>query len=351
VIDNETKLAKFLPCLQSADWIALDTEADSLHSYPEKLCLVQVSIRGVDELVDPLAALDLSGFLKALETHELILHGADYDLRLLRLSYNFVPQAVFDTMLAARLVGCPVFGLTDLAEKHLGVKLEKGPQKANWAVRPLTERMEKYAHNDTRHLKSLADILRRELQEKGRLDWHRETCARLVADCSIPRLREPEMVWRVKGSDRLSRKSLGILRELWQWRDKEAIAANKPPYFILSHEVLARLADHASMDGLEELLPPHLSFRRRTGLTEAFARGLALPDDELPNYIRRLNRRFNEPEQRRFEELRQRRDRLAATLELDPTLIASRATLIDLALDWEKHQAGLMNWQRELLRP
>lgn len=351
MIDNETELARLLVRLQSADWIALDTEADSLHSFPEKLCLLQVSAAGIDELIDPLAGLDLSGLLKLFKAHELILHGADYDLRLLRRSCGFVPQAVFDTMLAARLLGLQVFGLTDLVASYLGVKLEKGPQKANWAMRPLTARMETYARNDTRYLKPLADILRRELVLKGRLEWHRQACEALVKDCATPRPRDPDLVWRVKGSDKLSRKSLGVLRELWHWREREATAANKPPYFILSHELLTKIAQHASLAGLDALLPRHLSFRRREGVAAAVVRGLALAPHDQPSFLRPVNRRISEAEQRRFRELRQKRDRRATELGLDPTLIASRATLLELAHEWELHSKKLLGWQRQLLSP
>ena len=110
MIDNDQKLADFLPMLRAADWVALDTEADSLHAYPEKLCLLQISLPRTDILVDPLATMDLAPLLGALQERELILHGADYDLRLLRRNCGFVPYAVFDTMLAARLLGETEFG-------------------------------------------------------------------------------------------------------------------------------------------------------------------------------------------------------------------------------------------------
>ena len=169
VIDSEQKLAGYLPVLRSANWVAVDTEADSLHAYPEKVCLIQISTVSGDRLVDPLARMDLDPLLEALTGHELIMHGADYDLRLLRKHHEFVPSAIFDTMLAARLLGLRQFGLGHLVEKYLGVKLEKGPQKANWAMRPLTERMERYARNDTHYLKPLADRLKPELEASGRL--------------------------------------------------------------------------------------------------------------------------------------------------------------------------------------
>src|SRR5208282_2921602 len=153
-----------------------------------------------DELIDPLAGLNLDPLLDALNAHELIMHGADYDLRLLRKHHEFVPSAIFDTMLAARLLGERQFGLSSLAEKFLGVKLDKGSQKADWARRPLTERMEIYARNDTHYLKPLADKLKSELVAKDRLSWHQESCACLVAECSHPIVVDDETVWRIKGS-------------------------------------------------------------------------------------------------------------------------------------------------------
>src|SRR5207249_244907 len=125
VIDTEQKLKGFLPTLHAATWVAVDTEADSLHAYPEKVCLIQISTVAGDELIDPLANFTLDPLLEALSGHELIMHGADYDLRLLRKHHEFVPGAIFDTMLAARLLGLRQFSLVSLVERFLHVKLEK----------------------------------------------------------------------------------------------------------------------------------------------------------------------------------------------------------------------------------
>ena len=112
--------------LHAADWVAVDTEADSLHAYPEKVCLIQISTVLGDKLVDPLARVNLAPLFEALSGHELIMHGADYDLRLLRKHHEFVPSGIFDTMLAARLLGLRQFGLSHLVENYLGVKLKEG---------------------------------------------------------------------------------------------------------------------------------------------------------------------------------------------------------------------------------
>src|SRR5438552_7535039 len=214
VINDDHKLANLLPHLRTAEWIAIDTEADSLHAYPEKLCLLQISIAGQDELVDQLADISLDLLWPVLRNHELIMHGADYDLRLLRRTFQFIPHHVFDTMIAARLLGYQEFSLTHLVSAKLGVTLEKGPQKMDWARRPLTERMERYARNDTRYLRPVAARLYAELETTGRLGWLKESCARLIREASQPKQLDPELVWRIKGSDRLTPKGLAILREL-----------------------------------------------------------------------------------------------------------------------------------------
>jgi ribonuclease D len=351
VIDTNEKLAAFLPVLKSAQWLALDTEADSLHAYPEKVCLIQVSTPDGERLLDPLADIDINPFLDSLVGRELIFHAADYDLRLLRKHHEFTPTTIFDTMLAARLLGERQFGLSSLVEKFLGVKLDKGSQKADWSRRPLTEKMEAYARNDTHHLKPLADRLRLELQQKNRLAWHQESCARLIVDCSQPVVVDPGTVWRIKGSTFLERAPLAVLRELWHWREREAIAANRPPFFVLAHETMVAVAiaaaEHKPLDGL---LPPRMHPRRRENLLEAVRAAQALPPEKFPEIIRHYSQRPTEEEFRRFRDLERRRDRFAHELVIDPTIIASKATLGDLARDWGKYAAELMNWQRELLQ-
>jgi ribonuclease D len=350
VLDTEQKLADFLPMLRAASWVALDTEADSLHAYPEKVCLIQLSTVAGDNLIDPLAGFSLASLLEALSGRELLMHGADYDLRLLRKHHEFVPRAIFDTMLAARLLGIRQFSLSSLAEKYLNVKLEKGPQKANWAVRPLTERMERYARNDTHYLKPLSERLIPELETRGRLAWHQESCSRLISESTRERLTDLDSIWRVKGSHALGRPALAVLRELWQWREKEALAANRPPFFVLSHESLVHIAAAAATGrAIEPFLPRHLSERRRGTLKASVQRGLALSASEHPKILRSSGRRPSEQERRRFLELQKRRDLRAEELNIDPTLIASRGTLSDLARDWEKQAPELMKWQRELL--
>ena len=351
MIDTQEKLAAFLPVVTSADWLAIDTEADSLHAYPEKVCLIQISTAAGDRLVDPLAGIDINPFLDALVGRELIFHAADYDLRLLRKHHDFVPTEIFDTMLAARLLGERQFGLGALVEKYLGVKLDKGPQKADWAQRPLTQRMEDYARNDTRHLKPLEEKLRAELSAKSRLTWHEESCARLIVESSIPPVVDPDDVWRIKGSSLLERPALAILRELWHWREREALASSRPPFFVLSHEKVVEIsATAAERKPFEHFIPPRMHPRRKENLIEAVIAGQSLTPSQFPEKIRHRSQRPTEEEVRRFGKLEKIRNHHAHQLGIDPTLIAPKSVLGDLARDWDTHSAELMNWQRELLK-
>jgi len=351
VINDADKLKKFLPTVRSAKWIALDTEADSLHAYPERLCLMQFCTAGGDELVDPLASgMELGPLFDALSGHRILMHAADYDLRLLQKHHRFVPGAIFDTMLAARLLGVKSFGLGNLVEQFLGIKLEKTSQKANWAIRPLTPKMERYARDDVRHLKALVDRLSADLKSKGRLEWHQEWCDRLIKDSTSIIEPDADTVWRVKGSSLLGRHALAVLREVWHWREAEARKAGKPPFFILAHEKLTEIAA-AAVNGtpVESTFPRHLSERRRHGLAIAVKKGQAIPAEQQPQVPVRKGRRPTEAEKRRCFQLERKRDHRAKELDIDATLIASRSVLWELARDWDKASSELMAWQRELL--
>ena len=280
------------------------------------------------------------------------MHAADYDLRLLKRHHAFTPRAIFDTMLASRLLGDRQFGYSHLVEHYLGVTLEKGAQKANWALRPLAPRLEEYARNDTRYLKPLADRLTADLDAVGRLAWHREACARLIRDSTRPSSIDTDSVWRIRGSQVLKRPALAVLRELWHWREREAIAADRPPFFILSHEVLVAIAAAAAAHTpMETVLPKQISDRWRAGLTKAVAEGLALPQEQHPDIVKRVIDRVPDAVQKRVVELQKRRDARATELKIDPTLIVNRATLTDLARNWDEHAGELMAWQRELMQP
>lgn len=326
----------------------MDTEADSLHCYFEKLCLVQVSIPGHDVLIDPLAGFPLAPFFEAIAQTELILHGADYDLRLLHRVGCTGVSTVFDTMIAARLVGIEQFSLAALVSQHFGVELVKGSQKANWAQRPLSTRMIEYAMNDTRFLLELAHRLEERLRELGRQEWFFQCCERAVANAQTARVRDMENIWRINGSSDLRGRAAAILRELWFWRDEEARAVDRPAFHILHNELLVDSARKADMG--EKVVIPHLREARRRRFEKALEKGLSLSEQQWPQFVRKSRTRPGPDEEKRFKSLREIRDKTAQELGIDSSLVASKATLEALAADLEGNRPKLMGWQRQLLR-
>ena len=149
IITTDAALDEWCAALNNQDSVAMDTEGDSLHCYFEKLCLIQIPLGAENVLIDPLEPLDFSKFNTLLSKRRVILHGCDYDLRMLRRGIKFTPGEVFDTYLAARLVGMKEVGLASLVKEFFGIDLPKSSQKANWAKRPLTQAMIEYAIRDS----------------------------------------------------------------------------------------------------------------------------------------------------------------------------------------------------------
>ena len=337
-----------LPQMAQVDRIAVDTEADSLHCYFEKLCLIQLSFDGRDYLVDPLAGFDLSPLATALADKEIVLQGADFDLRLLKRSIDFTAARVFDTGIAARLLGIREFSLAALVERYFGVTLKKGSQKANWAQRPLPREMAQYAINDTHYLLPLANQLEEELQAKGRYEWFQQSCERARLQSAVQRVRDEEEAWRISGAGTLRPRAAAILRALWQWRDREAQAADRPPFHILQNHLLLQAAQDFDAGQTPDF--KHLTPRRRRGFLEAAECALQLPEAEWPKRPRRVGTRPTQESERAAENLRRRRDVAAEELGIDPSFIAPKATMESIAADETCSSALLVPWQRDLLQ-
>jgi len=347
VIATASQLNDFLPQFESLDRVAIDTEADSLHCYREKLCLLQISIPGNDVIVDPLANIDLGPLRAALKEKEIVLHGADYDLRLLRRNMDFVATRIFDTVIAARMIGIREFSYAALVKRYFEIELAKGSQKANWAQRPLSKKMEEYARNDTRYLLPLAERLEQELGSRGRMDWFRQSCQRALDQAAIDRDRDLEEAWRISGAGTLRGRAAAVLRELWNWREREAEAVDRPPFHILQNRELIHSAERFAHDEKPDY--KHFSDRRRRAFREAAEKGLTLPEKDWPARPKRSGTRPSAEVIQRIEKLRQNRDRAAKELHIESSFIAPRATLEAVAADSSRADALLVPWQRELL--
>jgi ribonuclease D len=359
-VNTPKALDHFITSLRGYFPLALDTEADSLHHYRESVCLIQVTHAEQHFLIDPLDSFPLGELWPPTSRHTWILHGADFDLRMLRRAGAPEPQAVFDTMLAAQLVGLKAFGYGALVEHFCGITLNKGSQKADWSRRPLSSAMIDYAVQDTQYLEPIAEALGALLDEKGRRAWHEQSCARVVASSRIVREDDPENDWRISGSALLSPQAQAIVRELWHWREKEAEAVDLPVFKVLHSELLLDLAVWCSENPRVPPMgapcwPRRSSPARSESLIEALERGRHAPP------VPRLPRPERPPRDRdaevRMEKLRVHRDAVAAELGLDPTVIAPKSTLQDVARDPAAAADRLIAehrwcpWQWELLKP
>ncbi len=329
----------------------IDTEADSLHHYSEKLCLIQLAVDGHFALIDPLALPDLSELLALLDKTEIWLHGADYDLTLLKRTYDWSPHRICDTQIAARLCGQRPFGLAALVERHCGVVLCKSSQKADWSQRPLPAKMQAYAVDDVRYLGRIADILIRELTEKGRLDWFTQSCATLRSDVLKRPDRDKEDAWRINGSGRLKPAGLAVLRELWQWRDATAASRDVPPFKVLNNQQLLGMAVEFESTG-HAPHPPRWRQEWRDGFRAAVTRAQDGDPSTWPQQPRQKRRHITEAQKDRIEKLCASRDKKAEALGIESSLLGSRATLEQVVLQPPDEAANiLMPWQREVLGP
>lgn len=347
MITTSEELADFLGALRGAGRIALDTEADSLHCYFEKLCLIQISIPGMDVLIDPLCDFPLEPLFDELRRHEIILQGLDYDLRLLRRSGLEETGEIFDTMIAARLTGTLEFSLAALLKQHFDITLAKGSQKANWARRPLPPTMEEYARNDTRYLLPLAERLGAELHRLGRWEWFLQSCRKAREATRIQRERDPDTLWRISGSGELRGLASALLRALWFWRDEEARAVDRPPFHIARNDLLIDAARRIATGETVEL--PHLSSSRRKRYHAAVEAALALPQEQWPKAIRSARVRATPENEKRFAALKKTRDAAAQKHGLEASLIAPKNVLEALAADLEGNRCRLLPWQEMLL--
>ncbi len=337
---------EFLSELAAQPQIALDTEADSLHCYFEKLCLVQVGWPGKFQILDPLAKISLPDFFEALRGKRLIFHDADYDLRLLRRSGEFPDDQIFDTMIAARLCGEAQLGLAALINKYFDVELSKASRKANWALRPLSSQMVEYALNDVRYLEELVEILEEKLEDLGRMEWFFQSRDRMVKATRDIKIRDEEMAWRISGYFKLPPRSWVILKAIWKWREEEAQRSNKPPFYVMSQEEMLHAAEQTAQG--KKWKASKFSPDRAARFHEILEKALAIPEEEWPQEIVFEKVRPTKKELDRFQQLKEWRDRKAKEINLDPSIIASKSALEAIAKDIKA--PALLPWQRVLLR-
>jgi ribonuclease D len=248
LVADPDALASLVALLQGEPVIAIDTESNSFHVYRERICLLQISTRKADFVVDPLAVDPgpLAGIL--CDGRETVLHGADYDVRCLRRQYGWRLPRLFDTMAAARRLGRTGLGLSALVEAQFGIRLSKAFQRADWGRRPLTPEQLTYAALDTHFLLPLHDLLAGELAASGAAEDARREFDRIAAAEFRERVFDPEGWRRLKGARDLDAPGRAVLRALWIAREEQARAQDRPPFKVLAEQTMLELARQRPSD-------------------------------------------------------------------------------------------------------
>ncbi len=356
LIHSQTDLEALFARLRGAPLLAVDTEAASFHRFNDRVYLLQISSRDETAVVDPLAVESLAPFAQVLADPnvEIVFHDADYDLRLLDREYGFRATRLFDTRIAAQLLNEPGVGLAALLEKYLGVRLDKRYQRADWSARPLSPPMLEYAAADTRHLPELRDILRTQLEARGRLAWAEEEFALLDETRWTPPDGEPGYL-RLKGAKALKGRELAVLRELHGWRESVARQTDRATFRILNNEPMLAMAKLPPADMAALRTVPGIggeqAERRGKEILAAVQRGLQIPDGELPRIERSPRKPFDPAFEARLERLKTARNRLAAELDLAPGVLCPNGILEAIAranpgtIDALEAMPELRRWQ------
>lgn len=352
--DHGPDIAGYFSSVSTEPVLALDLEADSLHRYPEKICLVQLSSSAETAILDPLAAPEvLDGLESVLADAAVrkIVHGGDYDVRLLKRERGVSVRNLFDTMIAAQLTGRERFGLAPLLEEHFGLVLDKRHQRADWSRRPLGPDLLDYAAGDTAHLHALSARLTEELSELGRLAWAEEEF-RLLEQIEPAAPKKPWCL-DVKGAGRLAPRQLARLQALLEVRDELARAWDRPPFMVLGNQTLidwaqappASRRDLVHTPGAGRAVLERIADRA----LEALARAAVVPEQECPRPEPTRRTVLAVSEASRLVRLRTVREEAARRLSLAPGILVNGATLEKFAREGRGGAGSLKNWQAEAL--
>ncbi|MGV3708300.1 MAG: ribonuclease D [Gemmatimonas sp.] len=359
-LDTPDSVDRFLAGLGPVAALAIDTEGASFHRFVDRIYLLQLSTEHHSAVIDPLPIGTPKRLGELLEDRnvEVILHDADYDLRLLHQDYGWKVTHLFDTRVAAQLLGIRSFGLAALLEMYFEVKLDKKHQRADWSMRPLTADMLDYAAQDTRYLLALRDKLKEQLKTKGRLHWAQEEFERAEGTHWAPEVEDTAFL-RVKGARDLTRRELARLRELVKWRDTIAAELDRAVFRVAGNEVLLDLARVApsNRDALFAVkgFPRGMSESRAADALDAIKRGDRVPDAELPRFPKSARWDKDPDFDDRVAQLKVVRDAAATRLDLDPGVLCSRDRMEAVARRNPRTAAevaevqDLRRWQVEVL--
>ena len=365
LVQDARGLTRLLDDLASQTEIAVDTEADSFFNYKEKVCLIQVTVEDRDYLLDPLAGFDIAplGEILADPKKEKIFHDGEYDVLIMKRSFGFRFDNLFDTRVAAAALGDTQPGLASVLRSRFGVELDKSMQRSDWSSRPLSPKQIAYARLDTRFLIPLARAQKQELDSTRRRRIVDGECRRLEQLVPADNAFEPDEFLRIQGARQLEPQAQQALRELFVLRDRLARESDLPPFKVIHNDVLMQLAARAPANQREfdELtgLSPRQSRRYGADILAALTRARELgPITRMPALLSKDGTsELDDQEFELHERLKEWRREQAIKEGFDASLVLNRHVLLRLAKIKPRHMEelagveGLLSWQASEMGP
>ena len=359
-IESEKELQRVCEDLLKEKIIGVDLEADSMHCFKEKICLIQIATEKQAYLIDPFEIKAAPFFIRVLENSDVmtVFHGADFDIRTLDREYQARVKNLFDTEIACRFLGVRERGLGALLKKHFNVDANKKFQKEDWSKRPLSHEMIEYSVGDVTHLIELQDILMRQLMEKGRLSWAEEEFeiqagVRYEGNHSLP------LFIKFKGAGKMDNRTLAVLENLLQMRLSIAEKKDLPLFKVISNDSIMTMA-HEKPVNVDRMLQMRALSPKQAGMygnfcVDAIVRALNLAHRDLPSYPKMRRPKRDDRAEQRIERLKKMREKLSLSMDMEPGLLLNNSAIEGIAVKNPSNNEELLKidfirrWQVEAM--
>ena len=359
-VKSDAELTRICEGLLKEKIIAVDLEADSMHCFKEKICLIQIASATEAFLIDPFEINDISSFIAVLENQEVIkvFHGADFDIRSLDRDYQARVNNLFDTEIACRFLGIKERGLAALLKKNFNLDIDKKYQKVDWAERPLKRAMIEYSVGDVANLVELHDIICRRLVDKGRLAWAQEEFnlqahVRYENNCCLP------LFQKFKGAGKMDNRSLAVLENLLQVRLSIAEKKDQPLFKIMSNPSLMSMAFEKPVT-IDQMLKIRALSKKQANMyghlcVDAIVRAINLEHHALPSYPKTRRPRKDVRVQDRIDRLKKMRERLSSSMGMEQGFLLNNAVISAIAVQNPETMETLLgvdairHWQVEAM--
>ncbi len=337
-IESDEELKSVCDDLLKEKIISVDLEADSMHCFKEKICLIQMASARQAFLIDPFEIKKIAPFINLLENKGVIkvFHGADFDIRSLDRDYKARVNNLFDTEIAARFLGIKERGLAALLKKNFNVDVDKKFQKVDWARRPLNQDMIEYSVGDVAYLTQLHDIIYQKLVANGRFSWAKEefeiqAAVRYEDNHVLPLFK------KFKGAGKIDNRSLAVLENLLQMRLLIAQKKDQPLFKIISNASLLTMALNRPVT-MDQMVKMRAISQKQAGMygnlcLDAIERAMKLEHKALPSYPKKRRPKKDVRVQERIERLKKMREKISSSLGIEPGFLLNNALIGSIAFE------------------